>query len=338
MTTLKPQRGPAETLAVWAWALVALTPVGWFCGLLAVAYSHLGDVTDVSMMTAGVVLLPAAPTSAFILAVYAARDGHRSGKIAVRVSGLLLLATLAVTFVFTLMNGEWIGLAVAMAVVVAVLVLAWVLSRRIALVVSGLLLLATIVAMLLYSGWIGLAVAAVAAVLVLTWVRSRRIAVVVSGLLLLAVLAFSGWQSGGWLNVAVIAVLAVAAVLVFVWARSRHKPPPPGPGATRGGIACGYRTARRIWPDIVKFTQPGPHQASVGTCLQHGPDSSASLRGRIAERGGREPVRADPAGAGGGPGREVRRGGVDGRVERARRDIMADRDEVVAVHRGVDPR
>ena len=99
--------------------------------------------------------------------------------------------------------------------------------------VSGLLLLATIVAMLLYSGWIGLAVAAVATVLVLTWVRSRRVAVVVSGLLLLAVLAFSGWQSGGWLNVAVIAVLAVAAVLVFVWARSRHKPPPPGPGGAQ---------------------------------------------------------------------------------------------------------
>jgi hypothetical protein len=183
VTTLKPQRGPAETLAVWAWTLVALTPVGWFCGVLAVAYSHLGDVTDVSMMTAGVVLFPAAPTSAFILAVYAARAGQRSGKIAM--------------------------------------------------VVSGLLLLATIVAMLLYSGWIGLAVAAVVAVLVLAWVRSRMIAVVVSGLVLLAILAFSGWQSGGWLNVAVIAVLAVAAVLIFVWARSRHKPPPPGPGGAQ---------------------------------------------------------------------------------------------------------
>jgi len=124
--------------------------------------------------------------SAFILAVYAARAGQRSGKIAM--------------------------------------------------VVSGLLLLATIVAMLLYSGWIGLAVAAVATVLVLTWVRSRRVAVVVSGLLLLAVLAFSGWQSGGWLNVAVIAVLAVAAVLVSVWARSRHKPPPgPGRAQREGG-------------------------------------------------------------------------------------------------------
>ena len=47
MTTLKP-RSHAETLAAWAWAAVALTPVGWFYGALAVAYSHLGDVVDVS--------------------------------------------------------------------------------------------------------------------------------------------------------------------------------------------------------------------------------------------------------------------------------------------------
>ena len=93
MTTLKPRPDPAKTVAALAWAAVALTPVGWFYGFLAFAYSHLGDVTDVGMMTGGVVLFAAAPTSAFILAVYAARAGHRSGKIAVMVSGLLLLAT-----------------------------------------------------------------------------------------------------------------------------------------------------------------------------------------------------------------------------------------------------
>jgi membrane protein implicated in regulation of membrane protease activity len=71
------------------------------------------------------------------------------------------------------------------------------------------------------------------AVLVLAWVCSRRIAVVVSGLALLAVLAFSGWQSGGWVNVTLIAVLAVVAVLVFARARSRHKPPPGPDGAQR---------------------------------------------------------------------------------------------------------
>ena len=46
MTTSKPQ--PAQTLAAWAWAAVALTPVGWFYGVLTAAYSHLGDVVDVS--------------------------------------------------------------------------------------------------------------------------------------------------------------------------------------------------------------------------------------------------------------------------------------------------
>jgi hypothetical protein len=177
MTTLKPRPDPAQTLAALAWAAVALTPVGWFYGFLAFAYSHLGDVTDVGMMTGGVVLFAAAPTSAFILAVYAARAGHRSGKIAVIVSGLLLLATLTVTFVFALMNGEWIGQAVAMATVVAVLVLAWVLFRRIAVVVSGLLLLALLVLSSWHSGgWINVAVIAmmaVVAVLVSAWVRSR---------------------------------------------------------------------------------------------------------------------------------------------------------------------
>ena len=181
MTTLKPQSAHADVLAAWAWAAVALTPVGWFCGVLAIAYSHLGDVTDAGMMTEGVVLFITPSTSAFILAVYAARARHRSGKIA--------------------------------------------------LIVSGLLLLATIVVMLMYGGWVGLAVAAVIAVLVLAWMRFRRIAVVLSGLLLVAILAFSAWQSGGWINVAGIAVMAVVAVLVFAWARSRHKSPVARAGA-----------------------------------------------------------------------------------------------------------
>ena len=183
MTTLKPQRAPGGTLAAWAWAAVALTPVGWFYGALAAAYSHLGDVVDVNQMITGVLLFVAAPTSAFILAVHAARAGHRSGKIAVIAAGLLLLATIVVT--------------------------------------------------LLYGGWIGLAVTAVVAVLVLAWVRSRRIAVAVSGLVLLAALIFGAWQSGGWINVAMITVMAAVAVLVFVWARSRNKPPPGPNGAQR---------------------------------------------------------------------------------------------------------
>ena len=197
MTTLKPRRAAADVLAALAWAAVGLTPVGWFYGALAVAYSHLGDVTDVSMMTGGLVMFVAAPTSAFILAVYAARAGHRSGKIAVIVSGLLLLATIVATLLF---NGE-----------------TWPAS----------------------PGWIGVAVAAVVAVLVLVWVLSRRIAVVVSGLLLLATLAFSAWETGGWINAGVIVAMAVVAVLVFAWARSRKKPPfGPGGAQREGGSAA----------------------------------------------------------------------------------------------------
>jgi hypothetical protein len=123
MTTLKPRRDPAQTLAAFAWAAVALTPIGWFYGFLAFTYSHLGDVTDVSMMTGGVVLFAFAPTSAFILAIYTARAGHRSGKVAVMVSGLLLLATLAFS---TWQSGGWINVTViAGMAVVAVLVLTW---------------------------------------------------------------------------------------------------------------------------------------------------------------------------------------------------------------------
>jgi hypothetical protein len=118
-----------------------------------------------------VLLFAAAPTSAFILAVYTARAGHRSGKIAAIVSGLLLLGTIVVTLLY----GGWIGLGVV--AVAAVLVLAWVLFPRIAVVVSGLLLLAVLLfAACLHGGWInvaGAAVLAVVAVLVFAWARSR---------------------------------------------------------------------------------------------------------------------------------------------------------------------
>jgi hypothetical protein len=169
MTTSKPRA--AQTLAAWARAAVGLTPVGWFYGFMAIGYSHLGDVTDRDMMFGGVVLFAVSPTIAFILAVYAARAGHRSGKIAVLVSGLLLLATLVV---LTLAYW-WVALAVTG--VVAVLVPAWVLFSRIAAVVSGLLLLAILlVSAWLSGGWINAAVIAVTAVVavpVSAWARSR---------------------------------------------------------------------------------------------------------------------------------------------------------------------
>jgi hypothetical protein len=169
VTISKPRA--AQTLAACAWAAMGLTPVGWLFGFVAIASSHLGDVTDGNMMFGGVVLFAVAPTIAFILAVYAARTGRRSGKIAVIVSGLLLLATLVVlTLVYW-----WVGLPVTG--VVAVLVLAWALFCRIAVVVSGLLLLAILLVSAWLSGeWINvavIAVMAVAAVPVLAVARSH---------------------------------------------------------------------------------------------------------------------------------------------------------------------
>ena len=169
MAASKPRA--AQTLAAWAWAAVGLTPVGWIYGFMAIGYRHLGYVTDREMMFGGVVLLAVSPTVAFILAVSAARAGYRSGKIAVIVSGRLLLATLVVLT----LGYWWVGLAVTGAV--AVLVAAWVLSRRIAAVVSGLLLLAVLlVSAWLSGGWINAAVIAVTAIVavpVFAWARSR---------------------------------------------------------------------------------------------------------------------------------------------------------------------
>ena len=167
MTISEPRA--AQTLAAWAWAAVGLTPVGWFYSVMAIGYSHLGDVTDTDMMFGGVVLFAVAPAIAFILAVYAARAGHRSGKIAVVVSGLLLLATLVVLAWVS----WWAGLAVTG--VVAVLVPAWVLFRRIAVVVSGLLLLAVLlVSAWLSGGWVNAAVIAVTAVVAVPVFASAR--------------------------------------------------------------------------------------------------------------------------------------------------------------------
>ena len=118
MTTSKPQPTQADNLAAWTWIAVTLTPVGWFFGALAIAFSYEGDHPVVRSVIIGLLLFAAAPTSAVVLAVHAARAGHRSGKIAVIVSGLLLLATL----VYLTLWIWWIGLAVT--AVVAVLVLA----------------------------------------------------------------------------------------------------------------------------------------------------------------------------------------------------------------------
>lgn len=77
-------------------------------------------------------------TSAFILAVYAARARRRSGKVALILSGLLLLATIDVraadpgrTFLSAWQSGGWFNVAgIAVIAVVAVLVFAWARSRH----------------------------------------------------------------------------------------------------------------------------------------------------------------------------------------------------------------
>lgn len=149
MTTLKPRPDSAQTLAALAWAAVALTPIGWFYGFLAFLYSHLGDVTDVGMMTGGVVLFAVVPTSAFILAIYAARAGHRSWQDrhgGVRVAGpghayRHVCLHLDERRVDRPSRGHGRGGRGAG--------FAWVLSRRIAVKISGLLLLG----LLFFSAW-----------------------------------------------------------------------------------------------------------------------------------------------------------------------------------------
>jgi hypothetical protein len=115
MTPSLEHRPRAGRLAVWAWIAVALTPVGWALGIVLAFLSGEGEaegVGPVALGMLGVLLFVAAPAIAVILAVRAARAGPRSGRPAVVVSGLLLLATL----VLTLLLGR-IGLVVVVAVV-----------------------------------------------------------------------------------------------------------------------------------------------------------------------------------------------------------------------------
>ncbi len=121
MTTLKRAPAHSGTLARWAWVAVALTPAGWVTGIVLAFLSGAGEAGDIGPVTLGILgilLFVAAPATAVVLAVQAARAGHRSGSIAEMVSGSLLLATLFVT----LLLGRIGLIAVAM---VAVLVMAW---------------------------------------------------------------------------------------------------------------------------------------------------------------------------------------------------------------------
>jgi hypothetical protein len=121
MSVLRRRPGQAGRLAAGAWIAAALTPAGWALGIYLAFLSGEGEAKSTGTVTVGilgVLLFVATPAAAVILAVRAARAGHRSGRIAVVVSGSLLVATL----VLTLLLG-WLGLVVT--AVVAVLVLLW---------------------------------------------------------------------------------------------------------------------------------------------------------------------------------------------------------------------
>ncbi len=90
-------------------------------GIFLAFLSGEGEAKGVGPVTVGilgVLLFAAVPATAVVLAVKAARAGHRSGRIALVVSGTLLAATLFLTLLL-----GWIGLVVT--AVVAVLVFAW---------------------------------------------------------------------------------------------------------------------------------------------------------------------------------------------------------------------
>jgi uncharacterized membrane protein YhaH (DUF805 family) len=126
MGTLKSRPARAGRLARWAWIAVALTPAGWVLGIVLAFLSGEGEAKGIGPVTLGILgilLFVAAPATAVVLAVRTARAGHRSGKVAMAVSGSLLVATL----VLTLLLGR-IGLIVA--AVVTVLVFIWARPRN----------------------------------------------------------------------------------------------------------------------------------------------------------------------------------------------------------------
>ena len=126
MSVLKRRPAHADAPARWAWIAVALTPAGWVSGIVLAFLSGEGGANGIGRVTVGllgVLLFVTAPATAVVLAVRAARAGHRSGRIAELVSGSLLVATLFLT----LLLGR-IGLVVT--AVVAVLVFAWARPRN----------------------------------------------------------------------------------------------------------------------------------------------------------------------------------------------------------------
>lgn len=123
-------RAGART-ATWAWIAVALVPVGLALGIV-IAFL-LGEDYPVFLLGLVPALVSlAAPVAAVVLAARAAQAGQRSAKAAVVVSGLLLVAALAVlpTLIYTFEGFVLVMGALILAVLVTALVVALVKSRR----------------------------------------------------------------------------------------------------------------------------------------------------------------------------------------------------------------
>jgi hypothetical protein len=124
--------GNREARGAWVW--IGLTPLGWIVGLipgfgigLIESYGQEGEHAGPLLWLIFEMLWLAAPTVAVSLAIRAARAGSRSGKIALGVAGVLLLATMAF-FVMAAVNGfpgTWITVLTAGVAVAGAVGLTW---------------------------------------------------------------------------------------------------------------------------------------------------------------------------------------------------------------------
>ncbi len=119
VTVVEHRRPPTRSkLALWAWIALGLIPVGLILGVLE-AFAAEGTGGRLGLVPA--LLILAAPTAAFILAVAAARAGQRSGTAAVVVAGVLLVAALVLLLAGGISFGiQWITV---LAMVIATLAL-----------------------------------------------------------------------------------------------------------------------------------------------------------------------------------------------------------------------
>lgn len=112
--TVPAQHGPpvGRREARRAWVFVGLMPLGWVVGFIPLLFIGLAEdpylghqPADPALWLLFEALWLAAPTVAVISAIRAARAGNRSGRIALGVAGVLLLATMAF-FVMAAVNGH----------------------------------------------------------------------------------------------------------------------------------------------------------------------------------------------------------------------------------------